>query len=170
MRYLDNKITLEYLISLFYIDAQNILRWKVQKGRRNPTEIAGRISTHGYYEVRIDGKMQQVHRIMYQIHNLLETIDSDLIVDHIDGNRLNNSKNNLRLCTKSQNLCNRGMQSNNSAGYKGISFDKSRNKWQAGIGCNGKRIALGRYDSPELAYEAYCKKAKELHGDFCNIG
>lgn len=167
---MHNEIKLEYLNQLFYLDSENVLRWKVQKGNRNPNEIAGRISSHGYYEVRIDGNLRPVHRIAYQIHNSIDILDRHVLVDHVDGNILNNSKENLRSCTKAQNLHNRGKQENNTSGYKGVSFDKKRNKWQAGIGWKGKRIGLGRYDTPELAYDAYCRKAKELHGEFHNLG
>ena len=159
-------LSLEYLNQLFYIDSENNLRWKIQKGRRNPHEIAGRISTHGYYEVRINGQMKQVHRIMFQMFNQLDVLDDSVFIDHIDLNRLNNSKDNLRVCTKTQNRQNRTKQSNNTSGFKGVSYDKKRNKWQAGIGVNGKRIGLGRFDTPELAYEAYCKSAKEIQGEF----
>ena len=159
-------LSLEYLNQLFYIDSDNNLKWKIQKGRRNPHEIAGRISTHGYYEVRIDGKMINVHRIMFQMYNEIAYLPPHVLVDHIDRNRLNNSKENLRQCNKKQNQRNRTKQLNNTSGFKGVSYDKKRNKWQAGIGVNGKRIGLGRFDTPELAYEAYCKSARELHGEF----
>lgn len=163
---MHDKITLDYLNQLFYIDSSNRLRWKVQKGRQPKDSFAGRISTHGYYDVRIDGIARQVHRLMYQMYHSLATVSDLLQVDHIDGDRLNNAKENLRECTRSENQRNRGMQENNKSGFKGVSFDKSRNKWQAGIGVNGKRISLGRFDTPELAYSAYCKKASELHGEF----
>lgn len=165
---MNKNLDLAYLNQLFYIDPDNIMRWKIQKGRRNPNEIAGRISTHGYYEVRIDGAMYQAHRLMYQIYNSMQ-LDDSIQIDHIDQNRLNNSKDNLRECTRSQNQFNRGKQTNNKSGYKGVSFDIVRNKWQVGIGFNGKRFALGRYDTPELAYNAYCKKAIELFGEFVHL-
>lgn len=87
-------------------------------------------------------------------------------VDHIDGNGLNNARSNLRLATRSQNQANRGMSKNNKSGYKGVCYDKKGNKWTASIGHKGKRYAIGRYNTPEEAHEAYKAKAKELFGEF----
>lgn len=87
-------------------------------------------------------------------------------VDHIDGNGLNNAKSNLRLCTKAQNGMNRGPQRDNSSGYKGVGWDRSRHKWRAQITVNGKNTFIGRYNTKEKAARAYDKKAKELYGEF----
>lgn len=87
-------------------------------------------------------------------------------VDHKDRDGLNNRRENLRLATSSQNKYNRKMQSNNQAGHKGIYYDKSRNKWIAKIGYQNRQIYLGRFNSPEAAFEAYCTAAAELHKEF----
>lgn len=92
------------------------------------------------------------------------------LVDHIDGNGLNNTRDNLRLATNSQNLFNRGKSVNNKSGYKGVSKIKNREKWIAQIAINGRNMNLGSFDTPELAYAAYCEKAKELYGEFANYG
>lgn len=91
-------------------------------------------------------------------------------VDHIDGNPLNNTRPNLRVATNVQNNANKGKTKRNTSGYKGVSFEKSRNKWQAEIMVDGRRIHLGRYDTPELAYEAYCEAALEYNREFANFG
>jgi len=87
-------------------------------------------------------------------------------VDHIDRNGLNNQRSNLRICTKSQNGISRPAQSNNTSGYKGVTWDKTRKKWKAQIMLNQKGIFIGRFNTPEEAATAYDKKAIEIFGEF----
>jgi hypothetical protein len=86
------------------------------------------------------------------------------VVDHKDGNTLNNQKINLRICTRSQNGANRKIQKNNTSGYPGVS--KSRNKWQANIMVNKKSKHLGVFETPEMAYNAYKLECKKAFGEF----
>jgi hypothetical protein len=88
------------------------------------------------------------------------------IADHINRNTLDNRRSNLRLATPQQNQQNKGVQRNNTSGFKGVSRQKRSGKWKAEIKSGGKKIWLGEFDSPEEAYVAYCKAAKELHGEF----
>jgi len=92
-----------------------------------------------------------------------------LQVDHIDGNRLNNQKVNLRICTRIENSRNRRNQANNS-GYKGVHWRASTKRWLAAIGHLGKQYFLGSYDTAEEAHRAYCAAAAALHGEFANAG
>ena len=86
--------------------------------------------------------------------------------DHIDCNKLNNRRNNLRICTSSQNRWNRTAISTNTSGVKGVSWEKARNKWRVGITYRYKHHNLGRFDSIEDAAEAYKSKAIELFENF----
>lgn len=94
---------------------------------------------------------------------------SDLLVDHIDGDPHNNRLANLRLATSRQNQCNQKTRSDNTSGLKGVSWSEERQKWQTGIQVNGKRIALGRFNTKEEAYAAYCEAARRLHGEFARL-
>jgi hypothetical protein len=91
-------------------------------------------------------------------------------VDHIDGNKLNNQKSNLRFCTASQNRCNIGKKKGYNTIYKGVRRARQRSGYTARITIKYKAIDLGTYDTPELAYAAYCGAAKAVHGDFANVG
>lgn len=104
---------------------------------------------------------------------ILNLTNPKLVVDHINGNRLDNRKENLRICTQQQNIWNTRKRSDNTSGYKGVHFDdvKWRNKkWRAQISYNKKLIFIGRFETAEQAKQAYQLKAKELFGEFVNYG
>ena len=93
-----------------------------------------------------------------------------VLVDHINGNRLDNRKQNLRPCNKAQNGRNRGPQKNNSVGLKGVSWHKRDQTYYARIKINGKTTHLGSFPTAEEAHAAYCSAADQLHGQFANYG
>ena len=107
-------------------------------------------------------------RLTIRLHRVLLRPDADMHVDHINGVGLDNRRSNLRVTTASENQWNCGVRSDNTSGFKGVSF--IRGQWQARIQKNGKRIVIGCYASPKLAFEAYCKAAKTMHGEFANCG
>ncbi|WP_255367831.1 AP2 domain-containing protein [Psychrobacillus sp. OK032] len=126
------------------------------------------IDDAGYARTNIwsDGKKTSAPR-MHRF--ILQETDRKTHIDHINGDKLDNRKNNLRVCSNSANLMNRGKQSNNSSGYKGVVFDKSRSKWKAEIGFNKKRKFLGRFHTIEEAALAYNDAAVLYHGEFAHI-
>lgn len=98
------------------------------------------------------------------MHRLILNAPEGLVVDHINRNALDNRRNNLRLCTRSQN-CMNSMPHGGMSQYKGVTWNKSSQRWQAA--CQGKYI--GMYDYEELAAQAYNVKAKELFGEFARL-
>lgn len=81
--------------------------------------------------------------------------ESILFVDHINGDKLDNRKNNLRICSNADNLKNRvKLPSNNTSGILGVRYRADRNKWYAEIQCNRQRIRLGSYIDKEDAIKA----------------
>lgn len=76
-------------------------------------------------------------------------------IDHINRNPLDNRKENLRAVSHSENSQNRPKQRNNTSGYKGVFFDKRRNKWWSMKVKNKKRIYLGTFNSAQEASKAY---------------
>jgi hypothetical protein len=91
------------------------------------------------------------------------------VIDHIDGNTLNNQKNNLRICTHAQNMRNSKININNTSGFKGVYWHKITSKWMAYICFNNKRIHLGVFHVLKDAARAYNDAALKYHGEFANL-
>lgn len=113
---------------------------------------------HPYASIR--GKSTPMHQLLTGEKN----------PDHINRDKLDHRRANLRTANKTLNEANTGPRKTNKSGYKGVSWDKVNNKWLAQIGYQeeGRNInkKLGRFNTPEEAAEAYNKKSKELHGDY----
>ena len=105
------------------------------------------------------------HRMLYYLHHG----ELPEILDHIDGNKLNNSINNLRAVTSSQNSMNRKSRSNSSSNYLGVSWYKKYKKWQASIKYSSKQKNLGYFTCEKEAARAYNKAAAEHFGEFANL-
>lgn len=100
------------------------------------------------------------HKLKDRLHRFILELKDDEVVDHINGNKLDNRKCNLRICSQQQNTFNTCINSNNTSGYKGVTWDKKRNKWIAQIMVNYKHIYLGRYENIEDAIKS--RKDAEL--------
>lgn len=84
--------------------------------------------------------------------------------DHINRNALDNRKENLRICTRKQNVANRNVA--NKFGFRGVTRYKGTRDFIARIVDNGTRVTIGKFKTKEEAARAFDKKAKELHGEF----
>lgn len=104
-----------------------------------------------------------------RMHDEIMNISKGQLVDHKDGNGLNNRKNNLRIATAAQNGANKGKFSKASSKYKGVFWDKGANKWGSGVCFKGKKFHLGLHKNEIDAAKAYDVKAKELFGEFAKL-
>ena len=86
--------------------------------------------------------------------------------DHINQNRLDNRRSNLRPATVSQNQCNRGRAKDNTSGYSGVSWHKATNRWQARVYADGKLMHTSRHSDLIEAAKAYNEAALKHHGKF----
>ena len=125
-----------------------------------------------YYHGSIDGYEYAVGGNRDKsIHRVVMDAPEGMDVDHINGDRLNNTKSNLRVCTRSQNSQNKKLRTDSASGYKGVYKHKGNLKkpFQAYIGDPNKvsrSLKLGYYATAEEAARVYDRKALELHGEF----
>lgn len=105
-----------------------------------------------------------------KLHRYLLDAPEDMQVDHINGDPLDNRRENLRLATPSQNQANGTKRAGATSVYKGVSWHKKARKWRATIGIgNGKQQHLGFYRTPQMAALAYDFRAFELWGAYAKL-
>lgn len=114
------------------------------------------ISTAGYPHLNIENKTVFLHSLV---------LPAEEFVDHINGNKKDCRRDNLRPATRAQNAQNRPVRSDSSSGYKGIRLTKA-GTWVVKIRANNIRYHLGTYSTLERAVEVYNKAALEYHGEF----
>jgi hypothetical protein len=149
---------------LSYDPEAGSLTWLCDRGRAKAGSVAGTIHKRsGYVHIEIFGRYYSAHRLAWALHYGREPEDQ---IDHINKNRSDNRICNLREASNGQNRAN--TKSSSVHGLKGVSLKpwlKDR-PWEARITKDRKVISLGCFATKEEAHEAYCKKAKELHGEF----
>jgi hypothetical protein len=122
---------------------------------------------HAGYAVRTS--IDKKKRTMILMHRLIIGTPQHMETDHINNNRLDNRKCNLRVCTASQNQANRPAPINNKCKNKGVYWYGARNKWCAHIWYDNRTHCIGRFNTIEEAINAYNKKSKEIFGVFAYI-
>lgn len=121
------------------------------------------LDSYGYAMTEINGKTISMHR-----H--LMSPEGGAFVDHINGNKSDNRKINLRLCTHAENMRNRKRHKNNKSGFKGVYASASlTSPWRAQIRCDGAKYDLGCFSSALKAKAAYDAAAKEMHKEFARL-
>lgn len=110
------------------------------------------------------------HKNRIHLHNVILNRAPDKIttVDHINRDRMDNRKSNLRIADYTLNGFNKGKQSNNTSGYVGVSWDKQKQKWEAHIKINRKKKFLGYFDDVGDAVKARHDAEIEYYGELRN--
>lgn len=104
--------------------------------------------------------------ITVRMHRQIVEAPSGLVVDHVNRDRLDNRRENLRVATRSQNTANSIKPSTNTSGYKGVSYRKEQDRWRAFIRVNKKGISLGQYATAIEAARAYNEAALKYFGEY----
>ena len=121
-------------------------------------------SHRNYAETSIFGKGN-----FYLHRYILNGLNSYIHIDHKNHNTLDNRKDNLRLCSNTENHWNMKKVKIGTSKYKGVSWFTKHGKWKSQICCKSKRFNLGLFTNEEEAALAYNKKAKELFGEFAYL-
>lgn len=122
------------------------------------------LSNNGY----ASSKCKATNNKNILLHRFLLDCPDDMVVDHINHNILDNRKSNLRVCTHQQNMMNQNINSVNTSGYKGVSWNKRKEKWEVYIDFKNKRIKLGYYISKEEAIKVRKQAEIKYFGEFMN--
>lgn len=158
---------LERLNALFYYKDGNLYN-KTSRGKAKKDTLAGYVAEDGYRRACVDGKYVYIHRVVWHMLTSKE-IPDDLFIDHIDGDRLNNSFENLRLSSAQENQYNKFRQANGTSKYKGVWFDAKKNYWKASIRYADRRHYIGQFETELEAAIAYDKLAIEIQGEFAKL-
>lgn len=163
-------ITQKELKELLHYDPETgIFTWLVtpyKYGRVKIGDSAGSNDAYGYRRIKIKRRSYKSHRLawLYVYGHFPPNA-----LDHINVLKDDNRISNLRLATNSENQMNRGKPSNNTSGFKGVSWHKRRKKWDAYGQLNGKNKHLGAFDTAEAASVAYKSFAEQQHGQFYRV-
>ncbi len=121
----------------------------------------------GGYARRHSGKEERpIHGVAVKMHRVILKTPLGMCTDHINGDKLDNRRENLRVATKSQNNRNCGIRKDNTTGAKGVDLQKRFGKYRARIFCNGRSHALGYFRTLEEARRAYLDALPKFHGEF----
>ena len=147
--------------TLTHEQADEILAYKADAGmffwkkhKKPGQSLAGGICPQGYWRIKINGKSYKAHRLAWL---LSYGVWPSKMIDHINGNKLDNRLSNLRLADNAANQMNRfkACATNKTAGYLGVNYNQMAGRYAARLQFQGKRIHIGYFDTPEEASQAY---------------
>lgn len=165
-------LNIKCLFDTFTLDAETgLLYWRARGNARWDARYAGEqaftaTSARGYKVGKVLGYPTQAHTIVFAMtHGRWP--DGD--VDHKNGDRADNRPDNLRECTRSQNMQNRGSTRSGTSRFKGVSWCRQTGKWRASIKVHGKVRQLGRFTNEIDAAKSYDRACADVHGEFAKL-
>jgi hypothetical protein len=124
---------------------------------------------NGFYATRAPKMVNGYRGSKIALHREIMKAVPGQMVDHINGDTLDNRRVNLRICDNTQNQRNSRLGKNNTSGYKGAGWHKIHKKWVGRIKVNNKLIHLGYFNTVIEAAKAYDEAAIKYFGEFANI-
>lgn len=156
--------TKKYGVQTIIIDIEDIGKYQAGSWM-----IWGSARHHTLYVVHRNNNVKTVDGYG-RFHRLIVSAPPHLVVDHINGNGLDNRKCNLRLTTQAGNNKNSSKRRNaKTSTYKGVHFDKRSSSWKTQIQKDGKRMAIGTFDTELEAVHAYNAAAEKYHGEYAKL-
>ena len=142
---------LEVLDHFFEVRDGKLLN-RVPRGHVHKGQPAGTLGSNGYLFVSLNRQKFKVHRIIWAMTHRQEP--GDLVIDHIDRNKLNNDPSNLRAIPKRLNALNASTWGHNTSGITGVSWHSRDARWIAQANQGGKHVSLGYFKDKQDAVEA----------------
>lgn len=124
-----------------------------------------KIKGHKWYQHMGYARARVAHGELHMSHMIMPCPDG-MFIDHINRNKLDNRKANLRVVTRSQNNANRSSFKNSTSVYKGVHWNKKSGLWEATIKKDGHQISLGMFDNEVAAASAYNANARKIWGEY----
>lgn len=161
---MKTELTQERLKELLHYDPETgHFTWRVSSGRVAAGAVAGSFDGCGYRVISVERKLHRAHRLAFLY--MTGSFPPDC-VDHVNRDRANNQWANLRPATRRENQGNTGLQSNNTSGYRGVSWHKKAGKWRAEGACGGHVKYLGLFASLEEAASAAQAWREDYFGEY----
>lgn len=135
--------------------------WKVNHGRVKAGELAGAVQESGKIQLNLEGVRYYAHRVVWAFKH--GECSGDIEIKHINGVGIDNRLSNLKAVTHRENAAFSKRYSNNSTGYRGVSWHKQHKRYHASIRINGKLKSLGYYKCPQEAHKAYCEARQTIN-------
>jgi hypothetical protein len=162
----DSTLTKEYLQSIFEYKDGNLYRKITTSPKAKVGKKVGFLISRKRVQTVLNKKYYLVHRLIFMMfHGYMPKL-----IDHINGNSLDNRIENLREATHSQNCMNRKLSKSSKSRVKNVCLNKPTNKWKAFITVNNKQIHLGYFVDIKDAEQAVIEARKKYHKEFANNG
>lgn len=145
-----------------YNPATGQFTWAVSAPGIRAGKRAGAVSVYGYRVIKVGGRQVRACRLAWFLTHSEWPVAE---IDHIDGDRLNDRIENLRVVDRAANSQNKGgaQRNNRSCGLLGVTWNKQHKRWQAKITARKARHHIGYFNSPEKAHAAYMEAKARLH-------
>lgn len=157
------EITHDYLKEMFTYDGHDLV-WKTTRGMATAGRVAGTVNSRGYRHIRLFGKFYQAHRLVW-LYVTGEILPDGVLLDHINGDRLDNRIDNLRKCNFSENACNTKAPSTSRTGIKNV-IRVGDAGFRVECKLNGKAYISQIYRSVEEAANIRDAFVKNIHTTF----
>lgn len=144
--------------------------WNSNNARQSGRAVAPTLNNRGYRVVGLTysgcASIFLQHRVVY---SLWHGSWPEAVIDHINGDKQNNSIANLRCCSMLQNMANQRLTTGPAGRLKGTCFHSRLRRWSASICVNYKKQHLGYFETAEDAHQAYRAAATRLYGEFARF-
>ena len=156
-------LTQDYINSVLRYDDGKLFWKQTMNQRAFAGKFAGALRARGdYLDIQLKGKKYRLHRLVFFMFNGWWPT----VVDHIDGNTLNNRIENLRAATQLQNIYNSRIRKRNTSGHKNVSWSKRHKKWIVTLMFDGRSKRFGAFEDLELAALVATEARDKYHGEF----